>query len=61
MKTKTDSKTISDEVTAEMEIDVDVCEELDTRVRIDGEWWVSGSQRHEFCAKLGALIDEYRI
>ena len=52
---------ISDNVIAELDIDlIDYCES-DTRVIINGEWWISGATHKEFCEKLGALIDEYRI
>lgn len=49
------------DVIAQMESDVDVGEVLDTKVRLTGEWWIAGEKREEFCNKLGALIDEYRI
>ena len=61
MGVKQKSVPVSDNVSAELEIDVIDGEELDTRVKLDGEFWVSGSQYREFCQKLGELIDEYRI
>lgn len=36
-------------------------EDLDTGVRLEGEFAISGSRRDEFSQKLEALIDEYRI
>jgi len=61
MQTETLTKAISDNVSVEMKTDVYLGERLDTRIKVDGEWWVCGALRDEFCEKLGALIDEYRI
>ncbi len=61
MKQRNKSIAVSDNVMVDLTIDVFGVEELDTRVVIDGEFWVGGSQYDEFCKKLGALIDEYRI
>ena len=36
-------------------------EDLDTQVRLVGNFTISGQSRREFAQKLGALIDEYRI
>lgn len=56
-----ESHPISDNVSCEMLCDKFDGEILDTRVIIDGEFWVSGSQRIEFKDKLADLISEYRI
>ncbi len=36
-------------------------EHLDTDIEITGQFVVSGKSKDEFVAKLGALIDEYRV
>lgn len=48
-------------VTAVLTIDKIDGEELDTQVSIDGGFTVAGSERKEFIARLGDLINEYRI
>ncbi|MFK5950942.1 MAG: hypothetical protein QM500_19495 [Methylococcales bacterium] len=60
-QTKNETQYIGDELSAEMEIDMDSAGQLDTRVIIDGEFWIDGNKRNEFVEKLGKLIDEYRI
>ncbi len=55
------SSDASGDVIAKMESDIYEGEVLDTRISLDGEWWIAGSQRNDFCKKLGDLIDEYRI
>lgn len=52
---------LADDVSAELEIDYDGTDELDTVVKIDGGWCVAGAQYPEFCEKLSKLIEEYRI
>lgn len=61
IKTFKEQHMLGDELSAEMEVDNIDGEHLDTRVKIDGEFWVAGGQRKEFAKKLEALITEYRI
>ncbi|MDW6094013.1 hypothetical protein SBX64_15855 [Vibrio rhizosphaerae] len=51
----------SEGVVAEQEISTWDGEQLDTLVKLSGQFVVSGSERTEFINKLGALIDQYRI
>ncbi len=48
-------------VTAEMLIERIDGEDLDTFVALTGSFTVSGAERNEFIAKLGKLINDYRI
>jgi len=56
-----ESKYIGDELSVEMDIDHIDGEYLDTKINIDGDFWVEGNRRKEFSEKLEKLIDEYRI
>jgi hypothetical protein len=51
----------SEGVSLDMTVDRIDDEDLDTSVKLHGEFTVCGIQRKEFSEKLGALIDEYRI
>jgi hypothetical protein len=57
----TETHPLADEVELQMLCDKDGGEIFDTRVIVDGEFWVSGNQRLEFKDKLAKLINEYRI
>lgn len=48
-------------VTAEMLIERIDGEDLDTFVALTGSFTVAGVKRNEFIAKLGELINDYRI
>jgi len=61
IKTFNETHMLGDELSAEMEVGNIDGEHLDTRVRIDGEFWVSGGSQKEFAQKLESLITEYRI
>ena len=61
IKTFKETHMLGDELYAEMQADNIDGEHLDTRVRIDGEFWIAGGQRKEFAEKLESLITEYRI
>ena len=61
MDTKKEIHVVSDNVECQMSCDVDEDGVFDTKVVIDGEFWVSGEKRLEFKDKLSTLINEYRI
>ena len=61
MKTITEEHYIGDELKIDMVIDRHNGEYLETEIKIDGAFWVYGSQRIEFKNKLETLINEYRI
>ena len=52
---------LADEVECRMLCDKDSSGVFDTRIIIDGEFWVEGARRLEFKDKLADLISEYRI
>lgn len=52
---------IGNELICEYLIEIIDGEKLDTRVKINGSFYVAGGERIEFKEKLQALIEQYRI